>query len=89
MAFSPQVAPLVAEPAAFAANHPGGNPEANLQSISHKCKLFEVAIVWESTKVIVDLPLGCLQGGKDGEIATLEKALAESKEDALEVNPQP
>jgi len=30
--------------------HPGGNPGANLKSISHKCHLFEVAFVWELTK---------------------------------------
>ena len=30
--------------------HPGGNPGANLKSISHRCYLFEVAFVWELTK---------------------------------------
>jgi len=31
-------------------SHPGGNPGANLMSISHRCHLEEVAIVWELTK---------------------------------------
>ena len=44
-------------------NHPGGNPGANLKSISHRCHLFEVAFVWELTKETIDFPLGCLQGG--------------------------
>ena len=43
--------------------HPGGNPGGNLQSISHRCHLREVAFVWELTKQTIDLPLGCLQGG--------------------------
>jgi len=43
--------------------HPGGNPEANLESITHRCYLFEVAFVWELTKETIHLPLGCLQGG--------------------------
>ena len=29
--------------------HPGGNPGANVKSISHRCHLFEVAFVWELT----------------------------------------
>ena len=44
-------------------SHPGGNPGANLNSISHRCYLFEVAFVWELTKETIVLPLGCLQGG--------------------------
>jgi len=43
--------------------HPGGNPGANLKSISHKCYLFEEAFVWELTKETLVLPLGCLQDG--------------------------
>ena len=49
--------------------HPGGNPGANLKSISHRCHLehrchlFEVAFVGELTKETIYLPLGCLQGG--------------------------
>ena len=43
--------------------HPGGNPGANLKSISHRCFLFEVAFLWELTKETIHLPLGCLQGG--------------------------
>ena len=36
---------------------------ARLRSISHRCHLFEVAFVWESTTETIHLPLGCLQGG--------------------------
>ena len=43
--------------------HPGGNPEANIKSISHRCHPILVAFVWELTKETIDLPLGCLQGG--------------------------
>ena len=43
--------------------HPGGNPGANLQSISHRCYLRKVAFESELTKETIDLPLGCLQGG--------------------------
>jgi len=43
--------------------HPGGNPGANLKSISHRCYLFEEAFVWELTKETIHLPLACLQGG--------------------------
>ena len=44
-------------------SHPGGNPGANLKSISHRCPLILVAFVWELTKEIIILTLGCLQGG--------------------------
>ena len=30
-------------------NHPGVELRANLESISHRCHLFEVAFVWELT----------------------------------------
>jgi len=43
--------------------HPGGNPGANLKSISHRCHPMMVACVWELTEETIDLPLGCLQGG--------------------------
>jgi len=46
-----------------AADHPEDNPGANLQPISHKCCLFEVAFVWEMTEKTVHLPLVRLQGG--------------------------
>ena len=46
-----------------ASTHPGGNPWANLQSISHRCYLREVAFEWELTKETIYLPLGCLQDG--------------------------
>ena len=41
-------------------DHPGGNPGANLKSISHMCHPILVAFVWELTKETTDLPLGCL-----------------------------
>ena len=44
-------------------SHPGGNPGANLKSISRRCYLFQVAFVWELTKETIVLPLGCLKGG--------------------------
>ena len=34
------------------------------KSISHRCYLFDAAFLWELTTEIVDLPLGCLQGGE-------------------------
>ena len=43
--------------------HPGGNPGANLMSISHRCHPILVAFEWELTKETIDLTLGCLQGG--------------------------
>ena len=43
--------------------HPGGNPGANLKSISRRCYLFEVAFVWELTKENIVLPPVCLRGG--------------------------
>jgi len=43
--------------------HPGGNPGANLKSISHRCHPILVAFVWGLTKETIHLPLGCLQGG--------------------------
>ena len=43
--------------------HPGGNPGANLKSISHRCHPILVAFVWELTIETTILPLGCLQGG--------------------------
>ena len=43
--------------------HPGGNPGANLQFISHRCYLREVAFEWELTEEAIYLPLRCLQGG--------------------------
>jgi len=49
--------------------HPGGNPGGNRKSISHRCYLFEVAFVWESTNDTIDLLLGCLQGGVETQLA--------------------
>ena len=43
--------------------HPGGNPRANIKSISQRCYLREVAFEWELTKETIYLPLGCLHGG--------------------------
>ena len=42
--------------------HPGGNPGANLKSISHRCCFFEVEFVWELTKETVQLPSGLPPG---------------------------
>ena len=49
-------------------DHSGGNPGANVKSISHRCHVFEVAFVWELTKETIHLPLGCLQDGLGFEI---------------------
>ena len=43
--------------------HPGGNPGADLQSISQEFYLREEAFEWELTKETICLPLGCLQDG--------------------------
>ena len=42
--------------------HPGGNPGANLKSISHRYFLREAAFEWVLTTKSIYLPLGCLQG---------------------------
>jgi len=42
---------------------PGGNPGANLESISHKYYLRQVAFRWELMKETIYLTLGCLQAG--------------------------
>ena len=44
-------------------HHPGGNPGANLKSISRRYYLFEIALVCELTEETIHLPLGCLKGG--------------------------
>ena len=44
-------------------SHPGVELRADLKSISHECRLFEVAFVLELTQETIDLPLGCLKGG--------------------------
>ena len=38
--------------------HPGGNPRANLKSISKSCHPILVAFVWDSTEETIDLPRG-------------------------------
>jgi len=43
--------------------HPGGNPGANLKSISHRCHLILVAFVWELTIETIYLPMVCIQSG--------------------------
>ena len=49
----------------FIGTHPGGNPGANLNSISHTCHLrVRVAFVGELTKETIYLPLGCVQIGE-------------------------
>ena len=49
--------------AGMSPDRPGGNPGANLKSISHRCDLREVAFEWELTEETIYLPLGCLQAG--------------------------
>jgi hypothetical protein len=44
-------------------HHPGGNPGANIKSISHRCCLFEVVFVWELTTETIVLPPGSFQDG--------------------------
>jgi len=39
-------------------NHPGGNPGANLKSISHRCPPDSGGILWELTTETIQLPLG-------------------------------
>ena len=41
---------------------PGVEPRANLESIAHRCHLFEVIFVREMTKETIHLPLSCLEG---------------------------
>ena len=43
---------------------PGGNPEANLKSISHRCNPVLVECVWELTRETINLHPGCLHGGE-------------------------
>ena len=54
-------------------HHPGGNPGANLKSISHRCHPILVAFVWELTKETIYLPLGCLQGGEADGLPLLDR----------------
>ena len=54
-------------------NHLGVELGVNLKSISHRCHLFEVAVVWELSKKNIHLPLGCLQGGSWQGIDTRKK----------------
>ena len=44
-------------------NHPGGNPGTNLNSMSHRYQVRQVAFDWELTKETMYLPQVCLQGG--------------------------
>ena len=54
-----QIAALAAAPNLI--THGVVEMRANLKSISHRCRLFEVAFVWELTKETIHSPLGCLQ----------------------------
>ena len=47
-------------------SHPGVELRANLESISKRCYLFEVAFVWELSEETIHLPLIRLQGGEFG-----------------------
>ena len=60
---------MMAKAQVRAESHPGGNPWANLKSISHRYYLREVAFERELTKETIYLPLGCLQGGCEMEIS--------------------
>ena len=60
---SPDGSVISSQPGQLCHIHPGGNPGANLRSISHRCHPILVAFVWELTKGTIHLPLGCLQGG--------------------------
>ena len=53
----------VASPHSPRTSHPGGNPWANLKSISHRFYLRGVAFERQLTKETIYLPLGCLRGG--------------------------
>ena len=44
-------------------NHPEFELRANCRSISHRCRLFEVACVRELTGETIHVPLGCLPSG--------------------------
>ena len=69
--------PLDSSPLKFTViSHPGGNPGANLKSISQRCYLFEVAFAWELTKETIVLPLGCLQGGSPMQTSASTAGLA-------------
>ena len=56
-----------------ATNHPGGNPGANLKSISHRSS-GKYHFEWELTKETIYLPLGCLQGGAQFEAVSQHAA---------------
>ena len=49
-------------------SHPGGNPGANIKTISHKYYIREEEFECELTKETIYLPLGCLQGGTAAEL---------------------
>ena len=58
--------------AIWAGGHPGVELRANLQSISHRCHLLEVAFVCELTKEVIQLPMGCLQVEAEPEFCTYQ-----------------
>ena len=61
---------------------PAGNPGVNLGPISNRCHPILVVFVWELTKGIINLPLGCLQGGERIfiELVTSDRTLEASRE---------
>ena len=72
---------------------PGGNPEANLEAISHRCYLREVAFEWELTKETICLPLGCLRGSmRDyralGHFRAKRRHTTENVSDTCQKNPK-
>ena len=56
-------------------NRHGGNPGANLKSISHRCYLREVAFRWELIERTVQLPLVCLQGSRPPRVPRPDETL--------------
>ena len=63
--------------------HPEVELMANLESISHRCYLFEMVFVWELTKETIHLPLDCLQGGHECDSPSLVAMAKRGKERIL------
>ena len=54
------------------ARQPGVEFRENVESMSQRYYLFEVAFVWELTKETTHLPLGYLQDGGGGDLAAMQ-----------------
>ena len=61
----------------------------NLKSILHRCHTILVTFVWELTEETINLPPGCLQGGKPraGEVEEAEGHLRGEREGYLAHTP--